>query len=90
MKKHLKAAFFGERCYVPAYVRMEVRRSLLAPLVSFYFTLMAPNTSGIGDAIQLWKNRFAKGEHIAVETLVAALFQSRGINLNSLRDKRLL
>jgi len=67
---------------------MEIRRSLIAPIVDFYFCLMAPNRTGIADAMDLWKNKFAKGHHIAIETLVAALFRTRKLDLNSLRDKK--
>jgi hypothetical protein len=66
---------------------MEVNRSLLSALIGFYLCLNGPDLKDIADAMELWKNRFAHADHVAIETLIAAFFKTRELDLNSLRDK---
>ena len=43
--------------YISNYVQMEMKRSYLMNIISFYFILRLDTINNIGDALALWSNR---------------------------------
>lgn len=87
-REYFKAQFGRDRLYISAYVLMELRRSYICQILNFYFLLDMPNVQTIGDAIQIWSNKFKTSEIKGVLQLVSQLFNLRTLDLNSIRDKK--
>jgi hypothetical protein len=57
-QNYLDSLLGKQQLYISSYVRMEIKRSYLINLISFYFILRLDAISTIGDAISLWSNKF--------------------------------
>jgi hypothetical protein len=65
---------------------MEISRSYLVNVISFYFMLHLPSIDSYDDAIRLWSNRYKTSELKAVLHLVAELAACHGLK-STTRDK---
>lgn len=74
--------------YISKYVQMEFVRGFLCPVLDFYFILDMPNIKTIGDAINIWSNRFSSRELKSILRFLSQIFSTRGHNLEDLRDKK--
>ncbi len=61
-KQYFNSQFGDQPLYISNYVQMEMRRSYLINLISFYFVLRLDTINNIGDALALWSNRFKTSE----------------------------
>jgi hypothetical protein len=66
---------------------MEIKRSYLMNLISFYFILRLDAISTIGEAISLWSNRFKGSELKAVLQFIPQLFGDYQLRANNTADK---
>lgn len=73
-KQYFKSQFTDQQLYISNYVQMEMKRSYLINLISFYFVLRLETINNIGDAITLWSNRFKASELKAILQLIPQLF----------------
>ncbi|MHC5719954.1 MAG: hypothetical protein ACYTX0_49965, partial [Nostoc sp.] len=69
-KQYFESQFTDQPLYISNYVQMEMKRSYLINLISFYFVLRLETISNIGDAIALWSNRFKTSELKAILQLI--------------------
>jgi hypothetical protein len=86
-KRYFKEQFAKGVCYVSPYVQMEIRRSYLGNIISFYFTLNLPTIPSYGDALKLWANKFKGSEIKAVLQLAGELANAHRIDQSRPRDK---
>lgn len=86
-KQYFKSQFDDQSLYISNYVQMEMRRSYLINLISFYFVLRLDTINNIGDAIALWSNRFKTSELKAILQLIPQLFSTHQLDFSSSLDK---
>ncbi len=86
-KQYFKSQFTDQPLYISNYVQMEMKRSYLINLISFYFVLRLETINNIGDAITLWSNRFKASELKAILQLIPQLFSTHQLNFSSSQDK---
>jgi hypothetical protein len=86
-KQYLESQFTEQPLYISNYVQMEMKRSYLINLISFYFVLRLETINNIGDAIALWSNRFKTSELKAILQLIPQLFSTHQLNFSSSEDK---
>jgi|GEM_PF-717634 len=86
-QQYFKSQFSGNNIYISNYVQMEIKRSYLLNLISFYFILRLDTISSIGDAIALWSNKFKGSELKAILQLIPQLFSTRQLDFSSSQDK---
>jgi hypothetical protein len=73
-KQYLTSQLENHPLYVSNYVQMEMKRSYLMNIISFYFILRLETINTIGDALAFWSNRFKSSELKAILQLVPQLF----------------
>ncbi len=73
-QNYLNSLLDNQQLYINNYVQMEIKRSYLINLISFYFILRLDAISTIGDAISLWSNRFKGSELKAVLQFIPQFF----------------
>ena len=88
-KQYFESQFADQPLYISNYVQMEIKRSYLINLISFYFVLRLETINNIGDAIALWSNRFKTSELKAILQLIPQLFSTHQLNFSSPQDKEL-
>jgi hypothetical protein len=86
-RQYFRTRFGDDRIYISEYVRMEVIRGYLIPLLNFYFVLDMPHHATVSDAISETANSFKPREQKAVLQLTAHLYAARDVDLNDMRDK---
>jgi hypothetical protein len=86
-KQYFESQFTDQPLYISNYVQMEMKRSYLMNLISFYFVLRLETINNIGDAIALWSNRFKTSELKAILQLIPQLFSTHQLNFSSPQDK---
>lgn len=86
-KQYFESQFANQPLYISNYVQMEIKRSYLINLISFYFVLRLETINNIGDAIALWSNRFKTSELKAILQLIPQLFSTHQLNFSSPQDK---
>ncbi len=86
-KQYFESQFTDQSLYISNYVQMEMKRSYLINLISFYFVLRLETINNIGDAIALWSNRFKTSELKAILQLIPQLFSTHQLNFSSPQDK---
>ncbi|MDZ7962907.1 MAG: hypothetical protein RMY34_34430 [Aulosira sp. DedQUE10] len=86
-KQYFESQFTDQPLYISNYVQMEMKRSYLINLISFYFVLRLETINNIGDAIALWSNRFKTSELKAILQLIPQLFSTHQLNFSSHQDK---
>jgi hypothetical protein len=86
-KQYFESQFTDQPLYISNYVQMEMKRSYLINLISFYFVLRLETINNIGDAITLWSNRFKTSELKAILQLIPQLFSTHQLNFSSPQDK---
>jgi hypothetical protein len=86
-KQYFESQFADQPLYISNYVQMEIKRSYLINLISFYFVLHLETINNIGDAIALWSNRFKTSELKAILQLIPQLFSTHQLNFSSPQDK---
>ena len=86
-KQYFQSQFTDQQLYISNYVQMEMKRSYLINLISFYFVLRLETINNIGDAIALWSNRFKTSELKAILQLIPQLFSTHQLNFSSPQDK---
>ena len=87
-KQYFESQFADQPLYISNYVQMEIKRSYLINLISFYFVLHLETINNIVDAIALWSNRFNPSELKAILQLIPQLFSTRQLNFSSDQDKK--
>ncbi|MDF5716853.1 MAG: hypothetical protein PUP93_24040 [Rhizonema sp. NSF051] len=88
-KQYFESQFTSQPLYISNYVQMEIKRSYLINLISFYFVLRLETINNIGDAIALWSNRFKTSELKAILQLIPQLFSTHKLNFSNDQDKEL-
>lgn len=86
-KQYFESQFADQPLYISNYVQMEIKRSYLINLISFYFVLRLETINTIGDAIALWSNKFKASELKAILQLIPQLFSTHQLNFSSDQDK---
>lgn len=86
-KQYFESQFTDQPLYISNYVQMEMKRSYLINLISFYFVLRLETINNVGDAIALWSNRFKTSELKAILQLIPQLFSTHQLNFSSPQDK---
>ncbi|BAY42132.1 hypothetical protein NIES2111_65280 (plasmid) [Nostoc sp. NIES-2111] len=86
-KQYFESRFADQQLYISNYVQMEMKRSYLINLISFYFVLRLETINNIGDAITLWSNKFKTSELKAILQLIPQLFSTHQLNFSSPEDK---
>ncbi|NJM21772.1 MAG: hypothetical protein HC874_32035 [Richelia sp. SL_2_1] len=86
-KQYFDSQFGEQPLYISNYVQMEIKRSYLINLISFYFVLRLETINSIGDAIALWSNKFKSSELKAILQLIPQLFSTHQLNFSSSQDK---
>lgn len=86
-KQYFESQFTDQPLYISNYVQMEMKRSYLINIISFYFVLRLETINNIGDAITLWSNRFKTSELKAILQLIPQLFSTHQLNFSSPQDK---
>ncbi|MBP5974482.1 hypothetical protein HW132_17540 [Brasilonema sp. CT11] len=86
-KQYFESQFTDQQLYISNYIQMEIKRSYLINLISFYFVLRLETINNIGDAIALWSNRFKTSELKAILQLIPQLFSTHQLNFSSPQDK---
>ncbi len=86
-KQYFESQFADEPLYISNYVQMEMKRSYLINLISFYFVLRLESINTIGDAITLWSNRFKASELKAILQMLPQLFNTHQLDFSSPQDK---
>lgn len=87
-RDYFKKQLGTERLYISSFVLMEFKRSYICQILNFYFLLHMPNVQTIGDAIQVWSNKFKSSELKAVLQLISQLLSLRTLDFNEIRDKQ--
>ncbi|NEO34467.1 MAG: hypothetical protein F6K36_29520 [Symploca sp. SIO3C6] len=86
-KQYLNSHLEGHPLYISNYVQMEMKRSYLINIISFYFMLRLDTINTIGDAITFWSNKFKTSQLKAILQLVPQLFSTHQLDLTSSQDK---
>ncbi|OKH32357.1 hypothetical protein NIES2119_26335 [[Phormidium ambiguum] IAM M-71] len=86
-KQYFQSQFGDQSPNISNYVQMEMKRSYLINLISFYFVLRLETINSIGDAIVLWSNRFKTSELKAILQLIPQLFSTHQLDFTSSSDK---
>ena len=86
-KQYFKSQFNRSDLFVSNYVRMELIRSYLINIISFYFVLRLESINTIADALAFWSNKFKTSELKAVIQLIPQIFSTHQLNFNSAKDK---
>lgn len=86
-RQYFRTQFGDDRVYISEYVRMELIRGYLIPLMNFYFVLDMPHHETVGDAISEMSNTFKSREQKAILQLTADICRARDVDLNDMRDK---
>lgn len=81
-----KKEFGGRKPNVSSYVLMEFRRSLINNLISFFFLLEMNHIQTLGEAFQVWSNKFEPQNLKAVLQIINGMFKIKGLDLGE-RDK---
>lgn len=87
-QQYLKSQLSNSELYISNYVRMEIKRSYIINIISFYFVLHLDGIKTIGDAIALWSNKFKGSELKAILQVIPQLFSTRQLNFSSPEDKQ--
>ena len=87
-RRYFEDQFRDNPLYISKYVQMEFKRSYLCPILDFYFVLHMPAVETVGDAFQIWSNRFKSSELKAILQLVGQLIDDRSLDLSDPRDKK--
>ncbi|MBR8840927.1 MAG: hypothetical protein DSM106950_44955 [Stigonema ocellatum SAG 48.90 = DSM 106950] len=87
-QQYLKSQLSNSEVYISNYVRMEIKRSYIINIISFYFVLRLDGINTIGDAITLWSNKFKGSELKAILQVIPQLFSTRQLNFASPEDKQ--
>jgi len=86
-KQYLKSQFKDEPCYISRFVQMEIKRSFLINIMSFYFMIRLNTMPTVSDALKYWSNKFKTSELKAIIQLAAVILRWRDIDFNSTADK---
>lgn len=86
-KQYLNSQLENRPFYISNYVQMEMKRSYLMNIISFYFILRLDTINNIGNALALWSNRFKTSELKAILQLVPQLFSTHKLDFTSYQDK---
>lgn len=73
--------------YISNYIQMEMKRSYLMNIISFYFVLRLETIQTIGDAITFWSNRFKTSQLKAILQLIPQLFSTHQLDFSRSQDK---
>ncbi|KYC42273.1 hypothetical protein WA1_20050 [Scytonema hofmannii PCC 7110] len=86
-QNYLNALIGNQQLYISTYIQMEIKRSYLINLISFYFILRFDAINTIGDAISLWSNRFKGSELKAVLQFIPQFFSDYQFHLDNPQNK---
>lgn len=86
-RQYLESQLRSEQLYISNYIQMEIKRSYLINIISFYFVLRLDAINTIGDAIALWSNKFKGSELKAILQVIPQVFSTRQLNFSSPKDK---
>lgn len=79
--------FNGRTPNVSSYVVMEFRRSLINNLISFFFLLDMNHIQTLGEAFQVWHNKFQSQNLKAVIQIINVIFKLKGFDLDDQTNK---
>jgi len=86
-KKYFSSYFGDDLLYTSRYVQMEFKRSYLINVIDFYFTLRLESVRTIGDALELWSNKFKGSQLKAILQLMGQLADTHRLNNTRASDK---
>lgn len=86
-QQYLESQLTNRKLYISNYVQMEIIRSYLVNIISFYFVLNLDAINTIGDAFALWSNKFKGSELKAILQVIPQLFDDRQLNFSNPKDK---
>ena len=86
-QQYLDIQLNKKELYISNYVQMEIKRSYLVNIISFYFVLNMGGINTIGDAFALWSNKFKGSELKAILQVIPQLFNDRQLNFSNPKDK---
>lgn len=86
-RKYFQNEFGDEPCYISAYVQMEFKRGYFCHIIQFYLLLNLPSISTLGDAFELWSNRFSTRELKAVLRFAGDFINRYSLVQSDPRDK---
>ncbi|BAZ08831.1 hypothetical protein NIES4071_06370 [Calothrix sp. NIES-4071] len=86
-QQYLDIQLTTKELYISNYVQMEIKRSYLVNIISFYFVLNLDGINTIGDAFALWSNKFKGSELKAILQVIPQLFNDRQLNFSNPKDK---
>ena len=86
-QNYLNSILGNQQLYISNYVQMEIKRSYLMNLISFYFILRLDAISTIGEAISLWSNRFKGSELKAVLQFIPKFFGDYQFRTDNAQNK---
>lgn len=86
-KQYWQSQFNEQPLYISNYVQMEMKRSYLMNIISFYFILRLETINNIGDALAFWSNRFKTSQLKAILQLIPQLFSTHKLDFTSSQDK---
>lgn len=82
-QNYLNSLLSNQELYISNYVQMEIKRSYLMNLISFYFILRLDAINTIGEAISLWSNRFKGSELKAVLQFIPQFFGESHVGVDT-------
>jgi len=65
-RQYLNSNLAERPLYISNYIQMEIKRSYLVNIISFYFVLRLETIQTIGDAITFWSNQFKTSQLKAI------------------------
>jgi hypothetical protein len=86
-QNYLSSLLSNQKLYISNYVQMEIKRSYLMNLISFYFILRLDAIRTIGEAISLWSNRFKGSELKAILQFIPQFFGDYQLRTDNTQDK---
>jgi len=86
-RQYLNSHLAERPLYISNYIQMEMKRSYLMNIISFYFVLRLETIQTIGDAITFWSNRFKTSQLKAILQLVPQLFSTHQLDFSRSQDK---
>ncbi|MEM7078983.1 MAG: hypothetical protein AAF513_10180 [Pseudomonadota bacterium] len=86
-RQYLINTFQENQPYISNYAQMEVKRSLLVPLIDFYFVLSMPFIQTVSDGFAYWRNQFRQSELKAAFIAIDPLFGNGQIRSSHPEDK---
>lgn len=86
-QRYFRGQFARGSCYVSVYVQMEIKRSYLRNIISFYSVLEMSGIETVDDAFAFWSNTYKTSASKAVHHLVAQALRTQELDFKHPQDK---